>query len=213
MEVVFTDKLPDFFSDTLVDGVYGDLKDLENMGVNVDGIVYDDNWTVKRFLNGWKLSLNKRIESLFNYMELDIKYLNVKIRDLSKTNFKYVLLIYLLLNNKKVIIFDYFEVGLIYKEQKKLIKIINNMKKDGIKVIFISKDLVFLNQVVDCLTIIKDKKIVFKDKIEELFTDKAIDIDEPEIIKFIKLANKNSKKLSYTLDSKELLKDIYRSVG
>ena len=34
----------------------------------------------------------------------------------------------------------------------------------------------------------------------------------PEIIKFINLANKKGAELTYTFDSKELLKDIYRGV-
>ena len=37
-------------------------------------------------------------------------------------------------------------------------------------------------------------------------------LPKPEIIKFIDLANKKSANLAYTLDEKELLKDIYRSV-
>lgn len=213
MEVVFTKNIPEILMDSKVYGIYGDLHDLASMGVNIEGIEYDDNWTVKRFLNGLSPFLNKRMASVFNYLHLDMRYLNVKIKDLSKTNFKYVLLAYLLLNNKKIIIFDYFDVGLIYKEQKELIKIINNMKKDGIKVIFISKDLVFLNQLVDNIVLIRDKRIVFNDKMENMLMNEEIDIDEPEIIKFIKLANKNTSNLQYTLDSKELLKDIYRSVG
>ena len=39
-----------------------------------------------------------------------------------------------------------------------------------------------------------------------------VKIEYPEIIKFIRLANKSNAKLSYTVDNKELLKDIYRSV-
>lgn len=212
MEVVYTEKIPSTFNYQGVVGLIGDLHDLEKLGFNIEGIVYDDNWTVKRFLNGLHFKLNVRIESLFNYLELDMSYLNVKIKDLSKTNFKYVLLAYLLLNNKKLIIFDYFDVGLIYKEQKKLIKIIHNLANEGFKMIVISKDLVFLNQVVDTLLIIKNDKIIYDKSMKEIFKEDKLDIDMPEIIKFIKLAKKKSKKIDYTFDSLELLKDIYRSV-
>ncbi|MDE5630149.1 MAG: hypothetical protein K2I70_00965, partial [Bacilli bacterium] len=132
--------------------------------------------------------------------------------DLSKTNFKYVLLAYLLLNNKRIIIFDYFDVGLIYKEQKKLIKIIHNLANEGFKMFVISKDLVFLSQVVDKLLIIKNDEIVYDNAMSELFKEKKLDIDMPEIIDFIKLAKKKDKNIAYTFDSLELLKDIYRSV-
>lgn len=212
MEVVYTKNCPDNFSYKGIVGVIGDLHDLEKMNFDIEGIVYDDNWTVKRFLNGWHFKLNVRIESLFNYLELDMTYLNIKIKDLSKTNFKYVLLAYLLLNNKKVIIFDYFDVGLIYKEQKRLTKIIHNLANEGIKVIVISRDLVFLNQVVDNLLIFKSGEIIFDKSMKELFNGKRVDIDMPDIIKFIELARKKDEKINYTLDSLELLKDIYRSV-
>lgn len=211
MEVVYVKDIPDTFKYDGVVGLIGDLHDLEKMSFAIEGITYDDNWTVKRFLNGWKPKLNVRIESLFNYLELDMSYLNVKIKDLSKTNFKYVLLVYLLLNNKKIIIFDYFDVGLIYKEQKKLIRIIHNLASEGFKIIIISKDLVFLSQVIDTLLIIKDGNIIYDKSMKNLF-DEDIDIDMPEIIKFIHMAKKKDKNISYTFDSLELLKDIYRSV-
>lgn len=213
MEVVYTKDIPNTFDYQGVVGLIGDLHDLEKRGFDIEGIVYDDNWTVKRFLNGLHFKLNVRIESLFNYLELDMSYLNVKIKDLSKTNFKYVLLAYLLLNNKKVIIFDYFDVGLIYKEQKKLIKIIHNLANEGIKMIIISKDLVFLNQVVDTLLIIKNDRVIYDKPMKDLFKEEKLDIDMPEIIKFIKLAKKKDGKIDYTFDSLELLKDIYRSVS
>lgn len=212
MEVVYTKSYPETFNYQGIIGLKGDLHDLEKIGFDIEGIIYDDNWTVKRFLNGWHFKLNVRIESLFNYLELDMSYLNVKIKDLSKTNFKYVLLVYLLLNNKKVIIFDYFDVGLIYKEQKKLIKIIHNLANEGIKIIVISRDLVFLNQIVDTLLIFKDGKMIFDKSMKELFKGKNVGIDMPDIIKFIELARKKDEKINYTLDSLELLKDIYRSV-
>lgn len=212
MEVVYAKVIPDTFSYEGVVGLIGDLHDLEKMSFAIEGITYDDNWTVKRFLNGWKLKLNVRIESLFNYLEIDMSYLNVKIKDLSKTNFKYILLAYLLLNNKKIIIFDYFDVGLIYKEQKKLIRIIHNLASEGFKIIIISRDLVFLSQVVDTLLVIKDGNIIFDKPMKELFDSENLDIDMPEIIKFIHMAKKKDKNISYTFDSLELLKDIYRSV-
>ncbi len=213
MEVVYTKDIPESFTYKGVVGLIGDVHDLEHQGFDIDGIVYDDNWTVKRFLNGLHFKLNVRIESLFNYLELDMSYLNVKIKDLSKTNFKYVLLSYLLLNNKKIIIFDYFDVGLIYKEQKKLIKIIHNLANEGIRMIVISKDLVFLSQIVDTLVIIKNDKVIYADVMMNLFKEDKVDIDVPEIVKFIKLAKKRYADISYTFDSLELLKDIYRSVS
>lgn len=212
MEIVFANNKHDNFEENKIIGFYGDVVDLLKMGVDIEGIIYDDEWTVKRFLNGMSIRLNRRIEGILSYIDFDKKYLNVKLKDLSKTNFKYVLLAYLLLKNKKIIIFDYFEVGLTYKEQKKLINIIRMMRKDGLSIIVVSKNLVFLDQFVDSIQVVKNEKIVYNGKIAELIKSEKKLVDEENIIKFIKLANKKGANLDYTLDSKELLKDIYRSV-
>ena len=84
MEIVFTDKLKGKFETNQITGVYGDVTDLLYMDIDIDGIDYDDEWTVKRFLNGHHLKLNKRIEGIFNYLNLDIEILlDTKIKDLS----------------------------------------------------------------------------------------------------------------------------------
>lgn len=212
MEVVYTKKLPTLFNSEEVNALYGDVMHLINMGIDIEGIDYDDNWTVKRFLNGYHLKISKRLEGIFNYLELDMNILNKRLSDLSKTNFKFVLLAYLLINNIKIIIFDYFDVGLSHKERKKLTRIIKSMKKDGITVIFISKDLAFMDQFCDNITVIYEGDIAYSGSIKEIHNHLDVLTDIPEIFDFIELANSKGARLDYTLDSKELLKDIYRSV-
>ncbi len=211
MEVVIANNELKEFQGNEIEGILGDVIDLLKLGMDIDGIVYNDNWTVKRFLNGMRISLKPRLSSIFSYLELDMNYLNVRIKDLSKTNFKYVLLAYMLINNKKIIVFDYFDVGLTYKEQKKLIRIIRNLKRDGKKVFFISRDPVFLNQIAERLTVFKAGKIKYQGKMSDWIETEEIE-DKPEILKFIELANEKNARLTKTLDSGELLKDIYRSV-
>lgn len=212
MEVVFTNKLPAMFNNNEINAFYGDVMHLINMGIDIEGIVYDDNWSVKRFLNGYHFGISKRLEGIFNYLELDINILNKKINELSKTNFKFVLLAYLLINNIKIIIFDYFDVGLPYKERKKLYRILKSMKKDGMTIIYIGKDLSYMQQFSDNITIINEGNIAYSGNIDELYMHKDILSEIPEIYEFIDLANSRGARLDYTLDSKELLKDIYRSV-
>lgn len=210
MEVVYTDVKPEIFDDNKITGFYGDVVDLLRLKVDIEGIIYDDNWTVKRFLSGHFFKINNRIISICNYLEINLKILSKKLNEISKRDFKFVLLAKVLLENKINIIFDYVDVGLNYKDQKKLIKIIRMLKRDGKTIIIISKNLVFLNQIVDSIKVPDGEKIIFDGSIDELI--KTSFIDEPEIIKFIKLANKSGAKLDFTLDSKELLKDIYRGV-
>lgn len=212
MEIVYLDKKQPIFKENIISGFYGDILDLVKMDVDIGGIIYDDNWSVKRFLNGFHIRLNKRILSIFKYLEIDIGLLKKRLGDLSKTDFRFVLLAKMLLINKSVIVFDYFETGLTYKDQKRLIKIIRLLKKDGKTIVIISKDLVFLSQVVDDILVINDGCIVYNGSINELVLSDNLVLSDVEIIKFIKLANKKGARLDKTLDSKELLKDIYRSV-
>lgn len=207
MEIVYASNFNGKFSEDKINNFYGDLLDLEELGIEIEGIIYDDDKKVKRLLGH-----NKRVLSILNYLEIDSNILNKEIKELSKTEFKWMLLAYLLIINKKYIIFDYFDVGLTYKEQKKLIRIIRKLFKDGYKIIVISKNFVFLSQL--------DSDIIVSVGSNTLLTGNMLDIvlensrlfELPEIIKFINLANKKGAELTYTFDSKELLKDIYRGV-
>ncbi|MCI8793759.1 MAG: hypothetical protein HFI73_00095 [Bacilli bacterium] len=211
MEIVFYSKGSDIVKPNLVTGFYGDVLDLLNLGFEIDGIVYDEAWSVSRFLKGHKVfGLDSRIDAIFKYLDIDTSLKNVKLGHLSKTDFKFILLAKVLLLNENNIVFDYFDVGLTSKEQKRLIKIIKMLKKDGKTVVIISNNLVFMSSVIDHVIIINSGSIFYEGNLDDLI--KLRDVPDTEIIKFIKLANKSGANLNYTLDSKELLKDIYRSV-
>lgn len=211
MEIVFYSKGSDIIKPNLVTGFYGDVLDLLNLGFEIDGIVYDEAWSVSRFLKGHKVfGLDSRIDAIFKYLDIDTSLKNVKLGHLSKTDFKFILLAKVLLLNENNIVFDYFDVGLTSKEQKRLIKIIKMLKKDGKTVVIISNNLVFMSSVIDHVIIINSGSIFYEGNLDDLI--KLRDVPDTEIIKFIKLANKSGANLNYTLDSKELLKDIYRSV-
>ena len=211
MEIVFYSKGSDIVKPNLVTGFYGDVLDLLNLGFEIDGIVYDEAWSVSRFLKGHKVfGLDSRIDAIFKYLDIDTSLKNVKLGHLSKTDFKFIFLAKVLLLNENNIVFDYFDVGLTSKEQKRLIKIIKMLKKDGKTVVIISNNLVFMSSVIDHVVIINNGSIFYEGNLDDLI--KLRDVPDTEIIKFIKLANKSGANLNYTLDSKELLKDIYRSV-
>ena len=208
MEVVISNNIPDKFKYQTL-GVIGDLNDLLDMDFDIEGIIYDDSWTVKRFLNGFHLKLSNRIESFFLMLELDKKLLNKKINTISKTDLKFILLIYAMLKNYKTIIFDHMDANMSNKDKKRLLNFIRKIKNDDLNFIFLSKDLEFLYKITNHLIIINDNKIIYDDLIDDAYTLEELD---SKIINFIKLANKKGANLIYTFDRKELLKDIYRSV-
>ena len=209
MEIVLANKLNKKYIKNGIVGVYGDLIDLINDGCDVDGIYYEDEYTVKRFLNGFKLN-TKRMNSVLNYLNISNSILNIKLKDLSKLDLKYVLLAYALINKYNILIFDYFDIGLTAKEQKELIKLIKKLSENDVKVILVTNNLVFLSKIVDYIFVYKEDEY-YEGKLKDLFKS-DINLDEVSIVRFVSLANKKKAKLEYTLDSKELMKDIYRSV-
>ena len=209
MEVMYSDNINNLFKDSLITGVYGDKIDLINLGVNLNGIVYDDEWTVKRFLNGLKFKIDENILTLFTELEISYSLLKYKIKDLSKCHFKLILLCYMILNRKELLILDYFDKGLSYKYKKRVINYLKSKYED--KVVVISNDLVFLDRLCSKLIVFEKGNIVFNDNMAYIYKSR-VKIEYPEIIKFIRLANKKKAKLNYTVETHELLKDIYRSV-
>ena len=208
MEVVVSLNKPSRFKYQTV-GVIGDINDLLNEGFDIEGLIYDDNWTVKRFLNGFRFKINERIITLFNMLELDLELLNKKMKNISRTDFKFVLLTYAILKNYKTIIFDHMDLNMSHKDKKKLLNFIRKIKNAELSFIFLSTNMEFLYKVSDHLIIFNEGKIVYDDLIENVYNESIID---SKIIKFINLANNKGANLTYTFDRKELLKDIYRSV-
>lgn len=209
MEIMYTNKSSELIKKNTITGIYGDKIDLIKHGLEFDGIEYDDEWTVKRFLNGYKLKINDRILDIFSELEISYSLLKRKIKTLSKCQFKLILLVYVVLNKKNIIVLDYFDKGLSFKYKKRIINFLKT-KYNG-SIIVISNDLVFLDLLCNHLIIFKNGDIVFDDELKNIYKSR-VNIEYPEIIKFIRLANKSNAKLSYTVDNKELLKDIYRSV-
>lgn len=209
MEIMYTNKSSELIKKNTITGIYGDKIDLIKHGLEFDGIEYDDEWTVKRFLNGYKLKIDDRILDIFSELEISYSLLKRKIKTLSKCQFKLILLVYILLNKKNIIVLDYFDKGLSFKYRKRIINFLKT-KYNG-TIIVISNDLVFLDLLCSYLIVFENGSIVFNDELKNIYKSR-VKIEYPEIIKFIRLANKSNAKLSYTVDNKELLKDIYRSV-
>ena len=209
MEIMYTNKTCDLFKKNSFVALYGDKLDLLKYGMEFDGISYDDEWSVRRFLNGFKLKIDDEILNLFTELEISYSLFKRKIKDLSKGQFKLILLVYSILNKKSILVLDYYDKGLSLKYKKRIINYLKT-KYEG-TIIAISNDLVFLNTLCSELIVFKKDKVCYNGKFNDIYKSN-IKLEYPEIIKFIRLANKSKAKLYYTVDNKELLKDIYRSV-
>lgn len=203
MEIMFTNETNNLLNDRQFLSFIGEVKDLETLLSNLNLSSYKETKKVKHYL---------KTTEYFNDLKLDNELLNKKIADLSS----YELMCFKLLTiiNKKpgIIILDNVDCKICEKYKSKLlnfIRLINASKR--IKFIIISSNTVFLNQISkDCL-VMKNGIIKYQGQIIDGI--KSDQIKKCEIIDFIDIANqKKNAKLDYYLETKELLKAIYRSV-
>lgn len=204
MEVMFSNNPNNgFFDIKQFVGFYGEISDLEILIDNLDKKVINKKYKVKKYL-----SYNK---DYFDILDLDKEFLNKKIDDLSMCEYKLMLLIMVIEEEPKLIVLNYFDVGFNGKFKRKIIKLIKLIRASlGINFVVISNDVVFVNKVVKHVVVCNKKIIKFQGKVLDAIKEGYI--EEPPIYDFIKLANDKGANLEYTLDSKDLLKDIYRSV-
>ena len=184
-------------------GFYGEIDDLS---ILIDNIKIDEinvKYKVKKYVE-----YNK---DYFEILDLDSEFLNKKISDLSYSEYKILLLLDIVSKNPKLMILNYFDVGFNSKYKRKIIKLIKFIKASlNINFIVISNDVNFMNKLVKHVIVCKNKIIKYQGSIINAIKEEYI--EEPPIYNFVRLANEKGANLEYTLDGKDLLKDIYRSV-
>lgn len=203
MEIMFTNETNNLLNDRPFLSFIGEVKDLETLLSNLNLSSYKETKKVKHYL---------KTTEYFNDLKLDNELLNKKIADLSSYELMCFKLLTIINKKPSIIILDNVDCKICEKYKSKLlnfIRLINASKR--IKFIIISSNTVFLNQISkDCL-VMKNGIIKYQGQIIDGI--KSDQIKKCEIIDFIDIANqKKNAKLDYYLETKELLKAIYRSV-
>lgn len=203
MEIMFTNETNNLLNDRPFLSFIGEVKDLETLLSNLNLSSYKETKKVKHYL---------KTTEYFNDLKLDNELLNKKIADLSSYELMCFKLLTIISKKPSIIILDNVDCKICEKYKSKLlnfIRLINASKR--IKFIIISSNTVFLNQISkDCL-VMKNGIIKYQGQIIDGI--KSDQIKKCEIIDFIDIANqKKNAKLDYYLETKELLKAIYRSV-
>lgn len=203
MEIMFTNETNNLLNDRQFLSFIGEVKDLETLLSNLNLSSYKETKKVKHYL---------KTTEYFNDLKLDNELLNKKIADLSSYELMCFKLLTIINKKPSIIILDNVDCKICEKYKSKLlnfIRLINASKR--IKFIIISSNTVFLNQISkDCL-VMKNSIIKYQGQIIDGI--KSDQIKKCEIIDFIDIANqKKNAKLDYYLETKELLKAIYRSV-
>ena len=186
-------------------GFYGEIDDLsiliDNIKIDEINVKYSDIVKINSIDN----------KDYFEILDLDSEFLNKKISDLSYSEYKILLLLDIVIKNPKLMILNYFDVGFNSKYKRKIIKLIKFIKASlNINFIVISNDVNFMNKLVKHVIVCKNKIIKYQGSIINAIKEEYI--EEPPIYNFVRLANEKGANLEYTLDGKDLLKDIYRSV-
>jgi ABC-type multidrug transport system ATPase subunit len=160
------------------------------------------------------MTVKKTIQNNLKFLDLlglSRELLKMKIKDLSYSQYKLVMLMQVCNMSPKVVILNNFDLGFNHKMKSKISKFIKTINANSkTKFIIITNDIFFINKNAKNIIIAKNKIIKYQGDIISAIKQNLI--EKPEIIKFIDLANEKGANLDYTLDSRELLKAIYRSV-
>lgn len=156
------------------------------------------NYESSRFLNACKMVL----------LESDILKKNIK--NLSRTEIKKLRFVEALLNQSETIVFENFFSGFYGKDINYFRKLLIKMTKYGKCIIFVT------NNVEDLFGLVK-RFILFQENNYEWildFYDAKIYqyVSMPKIISYVNFLNENGKNMEHYIETKEVLKAIYRSV-
>lgn len=161
---------------------------------------------------------NNKLYEYLELLDLDVSILNKNYSEISNSELKKILIIMMIISDKKIILLDEPTLGLDDKSQMTLIKLLKKEKRKGKIIIITSQDSDFLLRVSDKVLFINNKKIIEKNNKYEFFEDKALldksNLTIPNTLKFKEIANiKKNKKLMYRDNLNDLLKDIYRNAS
>jgi len=209
----------------LNDGKY--IKNINGLRMNVGYLKENPNEflfnkTVKSELEFglkyFKYKLNKkniRISEALKLVGLNEEYLKRRIDSLNISEKKKVSLASILIFNPSVIIIEEPSIFLNYRDNEKLIKLIKLLKdKYNKTIILISKDTNLSYKVSDEIILLNKGSIVYAGNKSILEDEKVlnnINVDVPEIVKFINISNKFDANLTYTSNILDLIKEVYRN--
>lgn len=169
-------------------------------------------------LKYFKYKLNKkniRISEALKLVGLNEEYLKRRIDSLNINEKKKVSLASILIFNPGVIILEEPSIFLNYRDNEKLIKLIKLLKdKYNKTIILISKDTNLSYKVSDEIILLNKGSIVYAGNKSILEDEKVlnnINVDVPEIVKFINISNKFDANLTYTSNILDLIKEVYRN--
>ena len=160
----------------------------------------------------------EKVKYVIKLVGLKEDILNKKLNNLSNGERRIVAIASILVYNPNIILFDEPTIGLDYKNKKKVIQLIKNLKnRFGKTIIIVSHDIDLLYQLCDKLIIINEGKLLlYGDPItiyKEMDIINKYNIPVPEIVLFENYVKSNKNiKLMNSKTVNDLIKEVYRNV-
>lgn len=161
-----------------------------------------------------KYSDSKRIVEALKMVNLSEDYLTKKSNDLSNSEYNKLRLATDLINNEKIIILDYFDRGLCYKEKEYFKRLFRKLSKNyGINFYIKTNDFSFCIDLVDEY-IIYDGSVAIENILKKDIYEKEVYkyYDKHTLIDFVLKSRKYNHLLDDYNDIKDILKAIYREI-
>lgn len=202
MEIMYLNEENIILSNKNFISFIGEVNDLEILSPNINQVTLKPNKKVKTYIKSSEYFTNLKLNDISKK----------KISELSSYEEMCINLLFTISKAPKVIILYNVDVYICEKYKNKFLNFIRLINASmQIKFIIISNNPIFLNSISKDVIIMKNQIIKYQGSI--INGIKAGFISKNEIINFIDEANKEKKAdLEYYLETKELLKAIYRSV-
>lgn len=161
-----------------------------------------------------KYTDSKKILEALKIVNLSDDYLLRKSNDLSNTEYNKLRLANDLINNEKIIILDYFDKGLCYKEKEYFKRLFRKLAKNyGINFYIKTNDFSFCIDLVDEYLVFDNNRIVKNILKKEAFKEKVyLYYDKHTLVDFVLKSRKYNHLLDDYTDIKDVLKAIYREL-
>ena len=158
--------------------------------------------------------IDKRVIDALKLVGLNDTYFGRKFSTLSTSELKKVELACVLFYNPSVIILDYFDKGIVYKDMDYFKKLFRKLKvKYGKNFIICSDEIEKYLDIIDEFVIFNEGDLALSGDKKDLYNDEIYKyIEEPRIMDFIKSSRVRGHELLDYIDIKELIKAIYRDV-
>ena len=157
----------------------------------------------------------KHVVQALKIVGLDESYLDRDPNELSMVEKKKIELAIVFSYNPELIVLDNFDRGLSNRDREYFKRLFLRLKNKYDKtIIIITRDVSFLFDIVDNVTVINNGNIVLSEGKEIFYNTNLYKfVNMPKIVEFTKYAESLGHDIKKCLDIKELIKELYRNVG